>query len=69
VSDIFDTQKFNANLIGTGFMQSFSRQRDSRNAYITLTYKFGTPEKKTRRERRNQNENNNNDDSEPGFDF
>lgn len=69
VSDIFDTQKFNVNLIGTGFTQSFTRQRDSRNAYITLTYRFGTPEKKTMRERKNQNNNDNNDDSEPGFDF
>ena len=70
VSDIFDTQKFTANLIGSGFTQSFTRQRDSRTAYVTLTYKFGTPEKKTMRDRKNQNNNNdNNDDSDPGFDF
>jgi outer membrane receptor protein involved in Fe transport len=69
VSDIFNTQKFNANLIGSGFTQSFTRQRDSRNAFLTLTYNFGTPEKNKMRDKKKEQNDNNNDDSSPGFDF
>lgn len=69
VSDIFKTQKFNANLNGVGFVQSFDRQRDSRTAFITLTYKFGTPEKKDMRSRKKEENNNNNEDTTPDFDF
>jgi outer membrane receptor protein involved in Fe transport len=68
VSDIFKTQKFNANIIGTGFTQSFTRERDSRTAFITLTYKFGTKEKQSPRDRK-KTENDNNDDSTPDFEF
>ncbi len=70
VSDIFKTQKFTANLNGVGFVQSFDRQRDSRTAFLTLTYNFGTPDKnKMRDKKKDQNDNNNNDDTTPGFDF
>jgi outer membrane receptor protein involved in Fe transport len=69
VSDIFKTQKFNANVNGTGFTQSFIRQRDSRTAFITLTYKFGTPEKKNMRERKKEENNNEDNNETPDFDF
>ncbi len=68
VSDIFDTHKFNANVSGAGFTQSFSRQRDSRTAYITLTYKFGTKEKQQRNKRRNEDNTEDNGDTQD-FDF
>jgi len=69
ISDIFKTQKFNANILGTGFTQSFTRERDSRTAYITLTYKFGTKEKQSPRDRKKNENDNNNDDSSPDFEF
>lgn len=69
VSDIFKTQKFNANLNGTGFTQSFIRERDSRTAFLTLTYKFGTPEKKNMREKKKEENNNDDNNETPDFDF
>lgn len=68
VSDIFKTQKFNSNVLGSGFTQSFIRERDSRIAFFTLTYKFGTKEKEQRGKRRNEDINEDNNET-PDFDF
>ncbi len=40
-SDIFDTQQFNINIANSGFTEYATHKRDSRNAYLTFTYKFG----------------------------
>jgi hypothetical protein len=69
VSDIFKTQKFNANVLGTGFAQSFTRERDSRTAFVTLTYKFGTKEKQSPRDRKKEDNNNEDNNETPDFDF
>jgi hypothetical protein len=68
VSDIFKTQNFNANISGTGFTQSFTRERDSRTAYITLSYKFGTKEKQSLRDKKQDNSNEDNNET-PDFEF
>jgi outer membrane receptor protein involved in Fe transport len=67
VSDIFNTQKFETVLTGTNFTQTFNRQRDSRTAFLTFTYKFGTPEKQQRNKRQNNNEEENNGDEDLGY--
>jgi len=69
ISDIFKTQKFNANVLGTGFTQSFTRERDSRTAFVTLTYKFGTKEKQSPRDRKKEDNNNEDNNETPDFDF
>jgi outer membrane receptor protein involved in Fe transport len=66
ISDIFNTQKFETDLSGTNFTQTFNRQRESRTAFLTFTYKFGTPEKQQRNKRQN-NENENNDQEDIGY--
>jgi outer membrane receptor protein involved in Fe transport len=60
MSDIFNTQKFETNLAGVNFYQNYSRSRDSRVAFLTFTYNFGTPDKQNMR---NKNKNKNNDDN------
>lgn len=41
VSDLFNTQKFQINTANTGYSQNFTNKRESRVAYLTLTYRFG----------------------------
>ncbi len=69
VSDIFNTQGFNVNVAGTGFTQSFTRERDSRMAFVTLTYKFGTKEKQQKVKRTNGNDNEDGVETPDNFDF
>jgi outer membrane receptor protein involved in Fe transport len=66
ISDIFNTQKFETVLSGTNFTQTYNRQRDSRTAFLTFTYKFGTPEKQQRNKRQN-NEDENNGEEDLGY--
>lgn len=52
-SDIFNKQKFDVNFSNSTFEQDFYRKRESRYAFLTLTYNFGVKEvkQKKRRER------------------
>ncbi len=67
VSDIFNSQKFDSYTSGFGFTQSSYRKRDSRVAFLTLTYKFGGIDYKQRPNKRKRpddnNDNNNGDDT------
>ncbi|MCX7833196.1 MAG: TonB-dependent receptor [Ignavibacteria bacterium] len=58
VADVFKTSEFKFTTNGTGFSSNFSRNRDSRIAFLTLTYKFGTDIKDSKKSRRKGNENN-----------
>jgi outer membrane receptor protein involved in Fe transport len=41
VSDLFNSQKFQINTENTGYTQNSTFKRESRVAYLTLTYRFG----------------------------
>lgn len=60
VSDLFNTQEFKIYASNIGYTQSNSMKRESRVAYITLTYKFGNLEnqQQQRRKKRENNEDN-----------
>lgn len=66
VADVFKTGEFKFTTNGTGFSSNFSRVRDSRIAFLTLTYKFGTDMKDGKKPKRKTNENN---DDERDMDF
>ena len=50
-SDIFNKQKFDVNIENETFQQNFYRKRESRFAFLTLTYNFGAKEVKKKRGR------------------
>jgi len=60
ISDLFNSFKFNSTSVGTGFDVTSTRKRDSRVAFLTLTYKFGKEEKSQDRKKPKQDENDNN---------
>jgi len=63
VSDIFNNQKFAFNSSGIGYTQTSERRRDSRMAFLTLTYKFGDLERqKPKRTQTRENRENQTDD-------
>jgi len=49
VKDVFNTRRWSYSTETTSFSQDVWRQRESRNAYITLQYKFGKMEERNRR--------------------
>jgi len=57
VSDIFNTQKFHGTISDVSFYDEFERKRDSRNVFLTVTYKFGSDTNKDRRKKRDNNNN------------
>lgn len=61
VSDVFNSQKFQINTANTGYSQNFTNKRESRVAYLTLTYRFGNlmdkNHKKGQRQKDNEDEN------------
>lgn len=60
-ADIFNTMKFQVNVDDPSYRETFMRKNDSRNVFLTLTYKFGTQEKKSEKRKpkdNTQNENN-----------
>lgn len=59
-ADVFNTLKFNVNLDDPNYRETFLRKNDSRNIFLTLTYKFGTEEKKNGNKRRNRDNDNQN---------
>ncbi len=58
VADVFKTGEFKFTTNGTGFSSNFSRVRDSRIVFLTLTYKFGTDMKDSKKSRKKIKENN-----------
>ncbi|MDQ3193494.1 MAG: outer membrane beta-barrel family protein, partial [Bacteroidota bacterium] len=57
ISDIFNSQKMSGTTATNLYTQSFSRQRESRIASLTLSYKFGTQEKNNVRDRKKRKTN------------
>jgi outer membrane receptor protein involved in Fe transport len=45
ISDIFNQQRFSNYTEGTNFTQEMTRRRTSRNAFLTLTFRFGNTDK------------------------
>lgn len=45
VTDIFNTQKFDVETIGTGFISTNFRKRDSQNIYLGITYRLDATQK------------------------
>ncbi|MEO8664357.1 MAG: outer membrane beta-barrel family protein [Ignavibacteria bacterium] len=67
VSDIFNSQKMSGSTLTDLYSQTFSRQRESRVASLTLSYKFGTEDKnksRDRKKRKTNDEPDGNDDSD-----
>ena len=60
VSDLFNSQKFQINTANTGYTQNFTNKRESRVAYLTLTYRFGK-EINSKKKNGNHDQNNEND--------
>ncbi len=51
VNDILNSQRFYGTASGDGFEQSFLRKRETRTYTLSLNYRFGMQEKKSRRDR------------------
>ncbi len=63
VSDVFNTMKFSVSQQNIGYNQTFDRKRDSRNVFLSLSYKFGTQSKEQQRKQKRENgEDNSSDD-------
>ena len=64
VSDLFNSFKYSSTSSGPGFTVSGERKRDTRIAFLTLTYRLGNMDKPENRKKRNgdENENGNNED-------
>ncbi|MBU0486891.1 MAG: TonB-dependent receptor family protein [Bacteroidetes bacterium] len=52
-SDIFNTRGFSMNVAGTNFTQESLRKRESRQYYISFSYRFGKMDFSKKRDRRN----------------
>ncbi|HMQ69563.1 MAG TPA: TonB-dependent receptor [Ignavibacteria bacterium] len=61
ISDIFNTQKFAGSTTTDTYSQQFSRQRESNMGMLSLTYKFGSEDKKKSRKKKRSNSNDNQD--------
>ncbi len=55
VSDVFDQQRFVVNLTNPNYVESVTRIRSSRTAFLTLTYNFGKQERTMNRKRKKDN--------------
>jgi outer membrane receptor protein involved in Fe transport len=62
-SDIFNKQQFNTNIESDTFSQNMYRKRESRFAFITITYNFGAKEVKQKKKRESD------DNRTPDIDF
>ena len=61
VSDIFNQLKYSSETSGPGFVQDMTRVRDSRIAFLTFSYRFGSDgnDKPKKREKQKDDEENN----------
>jgi outer membrane receptor protein involved in Fe transport len=55
LSDVFKTNKFSNHSSGPGFTADMERWRESRVAYLGLTYKFGKDQKSQKRNKKSDN--------------
>lgn len=62
ISDALNTQKFAMESVTDEINTQSVRRRDSRNVFLTLSYRFGTEQQKQERRQKRQ-ENNNNDEN------
>jgi outer membrane receptor protein involved in Fe transport len=69
VADVFNTLRFKVKMIDNGFTENFERKRDTRSAFLTLTYKFGTPDKKDDRKRKRSTNDQTRPPENDGFGF
>jgi outer membrane receptor protein involved in Fe transport len=56
-SDVFKSQEFKVNINDPSYTEEFIRNFDSRNVYLTFTWKFGAEDKQKNERRRPQNNN------------
>ncbi len=68
VSDVFNSQKFQINTANTGYSQNFTNKRESRVAYLTLTYRFGN-QMDNQRKNGKKNNKDNEDTNPPEIDY
>jgi hypothetical protein len=66
IADIFDQLKYSSETSGPGFVQDMTRVRDSRIAFLTFSYRFGSDgnDKPKKREKQKEDENNDNMDNQ-----
>ena len=57
----------NSTTSGTGFIQSSYRKRDSRTAFLTLTFKLGSIDYKQKDKRKNNGNDNNDNGDDTGY--
>jgi outer membrane receptor protein involved in Fe transport len=62
VSDIFNSQRWASTSTGEGYTATFNRKRDSRNAFLTFSYRIGTDDKKMKKKQKNGEDENRNDE-------
>ncbi len=67
VSDLFNSQKFQINAANTGYTQNLAFKRESRVAYLTITYRFGN--QKDNQHKNGQKRKDNNDTNPPDIDY
>jgi hypothetical protein len=63
LTDIFQTQKYQFNLNDINYTEALDRGFDSRNLYLTFTWKFGTDGNKKKNPSKKQNDNQNGPDN------
>lgn len=61
IQDLFNTQKFSNITNGDGFYSSNMRRRDSRVAFLSITFRFGTDDNKMDKRKKREDNNNNNE--------
>ena len=66
IQDLFKTQKFENITTAPGFTADMTRSRDSRVAFLTLTYRFGT-DSNNKDKKKKQDDNNNNNGVEEDY--
>ena len=64
VADLFNQQKYISVTSGPGFIQDYTRKRDSRMAFLTLSYRFGSDGKQSKPTKRKNNNDDNNDNQD-----
>jgi len=65
MSDVFNQQIYSGETSGLGFIQDVSRRRESRVAFLTFSYRFGSDGNQTMKKSKSKDDNNNdnNDDT------
>ncbi|HMS64254.1 MAG TPA: TonB-dependent receptor [Ignavibacteria bacterium] len=67
IADLFNTLKFTGNIAAENYIQDFSRRRNSRTAFLTFTYNFGTKDKSDNRKNKKPAKREREQDGDEGF--